>query len=138
MGRHLTAQSTAADAKVKKLGGDSGAWVGEMAFLDRMGEKELEKRRPKPPLTEKGSVALPKPDESQSHPETKVPKNGPETTASQQSKTAHVLYTVLAKEDCTVWRWSFDEMEALIESSTVSRNYYFASNEEQQLRRDSP
>jgi hypothetical protein len=33
---------------------------------------------------------------------------------------AFVLYTILAKEDCKVWRWFFKEMESLMSSSTVS------------------
>lgn len=124
-GRHLTAQSTSTDAKLKRLGGDSGAWVGEMTFLDRLGEKEQQKKAPskveRPQNEGDGKEAIeklsesPKVEESEAPSEQKVGAGAPAL-----SKTAFVLYTVLAKEDCKVWMWSFEDMETLMSSSTVS------------------
>jgi hypothetical protein len=30
------------------------------------------------------------------------------------------MYTIVAKDDCVVWRWSFESMESLMASSNVS------------------
>lgn len=126
-GRHLTAQSTSADAKFKRLGGDSGAWVGEMAFLDRLGDKERQKISPKKNDRQKsdGEVKgaeeasqIAKAEESIQRPsEASKEKSGP--GESVPLKKAVVLYTVLAKEDCQVWKWSFEDMESLMSSSIV-------------------
>jgi CRP-like cAMP-binding protein len=44
LGRHLTVMSTVPTSKLK-VGGDSGAWIGEMAFLEQLFEKEQSKVR---------------------------------------------------------------------------------------------
>ena len=44
LGRHLTVMSTVPSSK-KKVGGDSGAWIGEMNFLEQLFEKEQSKVR---------------------------------------------------------------------------------------------
>jgi len=131
MGRHLSAQSASASAKLK-LGGDSGAWVGEMTFLDRLGEKERLKhtRAPKPaeqrkvedevriePGAEKEAEELKLTEEVEKRSE--PIKENDDAIAPAQAKTNVVLYTVLAKENCVVWKWSFDDMEALMLSSMV-------------------
>jgi CRP-like cAMP-binding protein len=128
-GRHLTAQSTSANAKVNRLGGDSGAWVGEMAFLDRLGEKERQKAAPSKVERKKNSgdgkeetgkmTEDPKTEEIVQT-SSAVAKQIDAPPGPAASKTAFVLYTVLAKEDCKVWKWSFEDMESLMSSSTVS------------------
>jgi len=43
MGRRLTAVSSAPGHREKKVGGDAGAWIGEMTFLEKFGLKEMKK-----------------------------------------------------------------------------------------------
>lgn len=43
LGRYLTAASTAPMAKAEKEGGNAGAWVGEMTFLDRCWQSDVGK-----------------------------------------------------------------------------------------------
>jgi CRP-like cAMP-binding protein len=99
LGRQLTAISTNPDTKGdQKEGGDSGAWVGEMAFLDRFWTKEQGKK------TNETS--------SEEASETQVPKK----------VLGVALYTIMvASEECTVMSWSQDDMEELMESSTDLR-----------------
>jgi CRP-like cAMP-binding protein len=115
LGRHLTAQSTSAKTKGdQKLGGDSGAWVGEIAFLDRLWEKEQRKANAK---VAKKAVKAEAPKGNGSH------KQEGEDEAARKGgneKMSAVLYTIIAKEKCTVWKWSFEDMESLMSSSTVS------------------
>mmetsp|Transcript_42 Transcript_42/g.82 ORF Transcript_42/g.82 Transcript_42/m.82 type:complete len:607 (-) Transcript_42:322-2142(-) len=41
LGRRLTAISSAPGARDERMGGDSGAWLGEMAFLEAFAEREM-------------------------------------------------------------------------------------------------
>jgi CRP-like cAMP-binding protein len=121
LGRHLTAQSTNAKTKgAQKLGGDSGAWVGEMAFLDRCWEKEQGKiaaKRAKKAVEKGASKSSEKKNqEKEIAAIAKTPASPPATAAAKKSI---VLYTILAKEDCLVWKWSFEDMESLVSSSPV-------------------
>jgi hypothetical protein len=106
-GRHLTAQSTSPKTKGdQKQGGDSGAWIGEMRFLDRYWEAQ-QKSSPHKMKTKQAEAAKTK-DKVQAG------LKDPPFEAST------VLYSVLAREDCVVWAWSYDEMACLVSSSTVS------------------
>ena len=131
MGRHLPAQSASADAKFANLGGNSGAWVGEMAFLAQLGEKDrqmtartqLEQKYGKeadvktPESTEAGEDSL-TPSESS--------KEKGATDQLTPAKTPLALYTIVATENCVIWKWSFDEMESLMSSSVVSFAHDFS------------
>lgn len=131
MGRHLTAQSSSAGAKIK-MGGDSGAWVGEMTFLDHLAEKERRKNAPakteekqaedgaSDPSTNSKNVSRGNQDAVKSAVAAAKKIDVPGAAAS---KTACVLYTVLVKEKCTVLRWSFEDMEALMLSSIVRLHF---------------
>ena len=89
LGRHLTAASF---TPVRTVGGPSGAWVGEMAFLEAYGLKE----------------------------KAKVSAKTEETPPPPPS--ANSLYTIVAAEDCVVYRWSHDDMETLMAKSTDMRS----------------
>jgi len=40
---------------------------------------------------------------------------------STAGKPSHAIYTVVAKEDCVVWRWSYQDMEKLLSKSADLR-----------------
>lgn len=95
LGRQITAASTNPDTKGgQKAGGDSGAWAGEMGFLDRFWEQEQGK--------------------------TKSKKNDPgEVLLHKDYKLA--IYTILADEDCMVMSWTHEDMAELMRSSPDQR-----------------
>jgi CRP-like cAMP-binding protein len=103
LGRHLTAASTTEDTKGdQKEGGDSGAWAGEMSFLDQFWEKEQAKLKR---TTKPGDVEEVK-----------------ETNATDSKKLlGKAFYTIIATKDCTVMRWSHEDMEELMTSSNDLR-----------------
>jgi CRP-like cAMP-binding protein len=105
LGRHLTAASTTEDTKGdQKKGGDSGAWAGEMSFLDQFWEKEQAKLKTKK-TTKPGDVEEVK-----------------DTHATDSKKAlGNSLYTIIATKDCTVMRWSHEDMEELMTSSNDLR-----------------
>ena len=109
-GRHLTAQSTSRKTKgVSKLGGDSGAWVGEMRFLDLYWQQQ---QKANPKRNEKDNTGtINEIEKSQTGKNRDVVIEAPK----------QVLYSVLAKEDCVVWAWSYEEMTNLVSSSTDIR-----------------
>ena len=93
LGRSLTAASTTPQTKgSQKVGGNSGVWVGEMAFLHQLAEKE------------KAKIQKP--------------------SSNQQSTSVdhrNAIYSIVAKEDCTVMAWSHEDLEDLMKSSTDLR-----------------
>jgi CRP-like cAMP-binding protein len=100
-GRRLTAASTSRDTKGdQKEGGDSGAWAGEMAFLNSYWEKEQGK--------------MGQTDDKQDIESSVV-------DSSKASVLATAIYTVKAAEDCTVMSWSHNDMEELMATSTDLR-----------------
>ena len=102
LGRHVTAASTTPETKGdQKHGGDSGAWIGEMAFLDSFWEKEHAKLK----LTKK---------------KTEDPEKE-NATDEQQSSTkvdlTKAILTIVTTEDTTMMRWKHDDMAELMNTS---------------------
>jgi len=92
LGRYLTAASTAPVSKEQQQVSDvghAGAWIGEMAFLESSwGKKEAD-----------ADISP-------------INKHAPPKDSS------HAMYTVVAKEDCVVWRWSHEDMAFLMAKSS--------------------
>lgn len=95
MGRRLTAVSSAPGYREKKIGGDSGAWIGEMTFLESFGLKEMKK----------------------------TSKEGGDDVSleGRRSKWGAAIYTIVAASDCEVLAWSHDDIEQLMMESTDIR-----------------
>jgi hypothetical protein len=95
-----------------------------MAFLDAVWDKEQHQ------IAEAKRKADTTREKCKNHSDdtnTKVPIN---TESSSQSTTSSTdkkqkvqtaIYTIVATEDCTVWRWSFDDMEKLMSNSVDMR-----------------
>lgn len=94
LGRHLTAASSAPTSK-QKIGGDSGAWIGEMAFLEQAFEKEQRLRAPKTDRDEELSVVSP--------------------------RSRNAMYTIVATENCVLLEWTHRDMEELMSRSIDMR-----------------
>jgi hypothetical protein len=89
LGRHLTAASTTPETRgTRQAGGDSGAWIGEMAFLDSFWENEQGKRN---------------------------------EDGESNRRLGTAIYTIMALEDCIVLRWSHEDLEDLMRSSSDIR-----------------
>ena len=147
LGRFLTAASTTPTSRAERVGGASGAWIGEMALLERVWLKEQGRSSSSSSSTSNNSsIKKAKSNGSNGEQQRKVtPSSGtpttvkekkdrpPETTppppippptpapASTRFKASHSMYTIVAQEDCTVLRWSHDDMQELMEKSTDMR-----------------
>jgi hypothetical protein len=94
LGRYLTAASSTPvnnnnhhhhhDDHSHSHNDNSGAWVGEMAFIEACW--------------------------------------GNNNNNDSAPRTVNAMYTVVAKEDCIVWRWTHDEMERLMARSPDMRD----------------
>lgn len=145
LGRRLTAASTNDETRGdQKEGGDSGVWVGEIAFLKQFWEKE-QQGHVSPSIGTKedrdGSAGVvvavvngKNKVDNNNNDNSKHNNNNDNdlTTKMGQSRKSSkpwkgdtletAFYTVLAAEDCTVLRWSHDDLEELMESSVDLRS----------------
>jgi CRP-like cAMP-binding protein len=120
----------------------SGAWIGEMAFLEQYWIKQQAKRKATKSVnnSEEESVyqvaVQPKRSKSAtdsgSSSATEGPADDARTLAHRRTihavhapppvpRVSHSFYTIVATDDCTVMRWSHEEMEELIEASADMR-----------------
>ncbi|KAL7546333.1 hypothetical protein ACHAWF_009661 [Thalassiosira exigua] len=117
MGRHVTAMGSIRGNRDSLQGGDSGAWVGEMAFLQSMWDRD---HAPKP-LQKKLSTE--KPSDSVT-----ATKTGSSASAegvilrsglprSDEPYKYRLISTIVALEDIEVVEWSFEDMEKVMKSS---------------------
>lgn len=94
-GRRLSIVSSTPGNRENKIGGDSGAWAGEIAFLDWLWKME---QKPKTSVDENGNKD-----------DTDVPKK------------FRALYSIVAKEECEVLQWKHEDLEKLLYRSTDMR-----------------
>ena len=99
LGRRYTAVSSHPGYSSKR-GGDSGAWIGEMAFLQYFGEKEAKRMKRKI---------------------TKSIRNGADLHELHTQNIGRALFTIIAEENSTVLLWSFQDLESLMNTSTDLR-----------------
>jgi ribulose 1,5-bisphosphate synthetase/thiazole synthase len=119
LGRYLSSHSVSSNPRKSgnKPGGDTGRWIGEMVFLDRLWEKEQErilKSQIAKAERQENENPIIQPVEAATTKASRLLNAGGE---AEDSPTA--IYTIVAMEDCIIWRWSFDDMEKLMSSSTV-------------------
>ena len=95
-GRHLSIVSSSPVNREKKIAGDSGAWAGEISFLDWLWKMEQVKQK-----------------------DTKTGKKNEAPTTVAISKVA--MYSIVAKEQCEVLEWSYEDLQSLLDASTDMR-----------------
>mmetsp|Transcript_319 Transcript_319/g.505 ORF Transcript_319/g.505 Transcript_319/m.505 type:complete len:462 (-) Transcript_319:520-1905(-) len=101
MGRHLTAMGSVQGNRHSQ-GGDAGAWVGEMAFLQSLWDRD----HAMTPLQKKLTATQEGPDV----------RSGPLTPSDVPYKYC-AISTIVAVDECEVIEWSFEDMEKVMKSS---------------------
>jgi CRP-like cAMP-binding protein len=124
----------------------SGTWIGEMNFLDwaweqnqpatlQVSPRKLEKQNDASKASDSVRTTESASSTTNVHQlnvqqKEAIPASAAATTTITQPKEdadnpkhklVESLYTIVAKEDCVVWRWSFDEMQQLMNRSTDMR-----------------
>jgi hypothetical protein len=119
LGRHLSAHSASPKGKkaANRPGGDSGVWIGEMTFLDTLWDKEQLQiaeaiRKKQDSSTDKSSK-----DANNNE----INNKESNTSTDKKQNVPLAIYTIVATEDCTIWRWSFEDMEKLMSKSVDMR-----------------
>ncbi|KAL3791112.1 hypothetical protein HJC23_012097 [Cyclotella cryptica] len=106
-GRHLTAIGSKPGNRDRFAGGDSGAWIGEMAFLQSLWVKDH---------TPKG---VSQPSEKRTPNQSEEAKAATICDSINESKTkVMALSTIVAAGDVEVIEWTFEDMEALMKTSS--------------------
>lgn len=116
-GRHVTAMGSVNGNRYSMKGGDSGAWVGEMAFLQSLWDKDHApkslKKRPsgqKPSGSDKDSE-----EGSALGSEGTIIRSG--LPPSDEPFKYCFISTIVAVEDIELIEWSFEDMEKVMKSS---------------------
>mmetsp|Transcript_6874 Transcript_6874/g.12951 ORF Transcript_6874/g.12951 Transcript_6874/m.12951 type:complete len:525 (+) Transcript_6874:283-1857(+) len=145
--RRVTAAST--DKSVAMTGGNSGAWIGELAFLDYLAAKDTNKsssktKTPKPSTTsssatkepmavvgtKKDELATKLPSTETTPPPGRHPNND-QTSNNKQTPNAvdhgrvvtkKAILTYIATEDTTVYSFDHEALCQLLESSSELRS----------------
>jgi len=113
LGRRLTAASSH-PGDSKNMGGDSGAWIGEMVFLQQFGQKEALRTM----FKNRNQSADESNDEKQ---KTTSPSSSLDTKLKRAATEGKALYTIIAETDSDLIEWSFDDIEELMRKSTDLR-----------------
>jgi len=123
MGRRLTAVSSATRNRHRKEGGNAGAWVGEMAFLENHWHKRQLQRtkgnllRALKEKKEKVLKKLEKGDTNNAdHP---IPEEHHPSEKSQEEedfrKVKKALVTIVAEDDdCELLEWTYEDLDKLM------------------------
>ena len=122
MKRRVTAASTDKISMKQNEAGNSGAWIGELAFLDILAAKDIKKPTPATPQThthvkEEGST-----DKIQSI-AAPASNSNPPLVSQPQARTAtqKSILTYIATEDTTVYSFDHKELCILLNSSADLR-----------------
>ncbi|KAL9188794.1 hypothetical protein ACHAXT_007172 [Thalassiosira profunda] len=107
MGRHLTAMGSMPGNRLSMQGGDSGAWVGEMAFLQSLWDRDHAPKSLGKKLSGKNDK------EAEASPATIRSGLPP----SDEPYKYCAISTIVAVEDIEVIEWSFEDMEKVMKSS---------------------
>jgi len=130
MSRRVTAASSSIGNKDTLVGGDAGAWVGELAFLDYLSIRDRSSGVLKPPLPPFEALTE---DVTKNPPlaTAATPSDKDETNSKTQnltlrsSKTAvtqNSILTYIATQDSVLYEWDFEELGDLMKTSTDLRS----------------
>ena len=129
LSRRVTAASSSKGNKENLEGGDAGAWIGELAFLDYLSLRDRSSGILKPPLPplEILTEDVPKnpPLATAATPDGKVensPKAQNVTLGTKTSVTQNSILTYIATQDSVLYEWDFEELGDLMKTSSDLRS----------------
>ena len=140
-GRRMSAASSRTENRIDKEGGDSGAWIGDVTFLEIYWHKDQQLSENSMPLKEKlsttGIEEMEGADQTHDGKESEVVPEGskdmaPATIVSTKeepdqrhvgrpSTTGRALYTVVSEEECELLVWSHEDLAEIMETSSDMR-----------------
>lgn len=134
MSRRVTAASSSKGNKDKLVGGDAGAWIGELAFLDYLAniDKQGGVLNTPPPslssLTEDATKDKPLATAATVEQGSKTKNEGkavdlkPHDFLPKTSVTQNSILTYIATERSTMYEWDFDALADLMKTSSDFRS----------------
>ncbi|KAL7532286.1 hypothetical protein ACHAXR_004537 [Thalassiosira sp. AJA248-18] len=120
-GRHLTAMGSVRGNRYSMQGGDSGAWVGEMAFLQSLWDRDHAPKSLQKKLS--GHKASNLDEDAKTRP---APAEGAVIRSGLPPGDEPFKYcaisTIVAVKDIELIEWSFEDMEKVMKSSVDIQN----------------
>ena len=112
--RRVTAASSKFGNKEKLLGGDSGAWVGELAFLDYLADRNKSKGMSIPKTVEKLQTKVSRKSNNET--------NDDKDVNIKKAATGKAFLSYVATEKTVVYEWDFEDLAKLMETSSELRS----------------
>ena len=122
LGRHLTYASSLPGNNVRQKGGDSGAWIGEVPFLEKFWKKEqLQRRHTKSPV-EFLSKRRDDVEEANDEADMDDEEEDFDIDGYYGGRDGRALYTIVCTEDATLRKWKHGDLEDVLKLSTDMRS----------------
>jgi len=120
LGRHLTYASSLPGNHVRQKGGDSGAWIGEINFLDSFWKKEQIQRRHTTSPVKFLSKRSEEVDEGDD--DTDDEEEDFDIDSYYGGRGGRALNTIICTEDATLRKWKHSDLEDVLKQSTDMRS----------------
>ena len=126
LGRHLTYASSLPGNSVRQKGGDSGAWIGEIQFLESFWQKEqMQRRNTKSPM--KSFLAKQRGDTEDADDTEKVDDVDDEEEdfdidGFSAGRGGKALHTIICSEPATLRKWNHSDLDDLLKTSNDMRS----------------
>lgn len=122
LGRHLTYASSLPGNNVRQKGGDSGAWIGEVPFLENFWKKEQPQRRHTKSPVEFLSKQRDNVEEGNDETDMDDEEEDFDIDGYYGGRDGRALYTIVCTEDATLRRWKHSDLEDVLKLSTDMRS----------------
>ena len=124
LGRHLTYASSLPGNSVRQKGGDSGAWIGEIQFLESFWQKEqIQRRNTKSPM--KSFLRRGDSDDGGGAEEVDDVDDEEEDfdiDSYSAGRGGRALHTIVCTEPATLRKWKHEDLEELLKASNDMRS----------------
>ena len=122
LGRHLTYASSLPGNNVRQRGGDSGAWIGEVPFLENFWKKQQPQRRHTKSPVEFLSKRRDNVEEGDDETDMDDEEEDFDIDGYCGGRVGRALYTIVCTEDATLRRWKHSDLEDVLKLSTDIRS----------------
>ena len=122
LGRHLTYASSLPGNNVRQKGGDSGAWIGEVPFLENFWKKEQPQRRHTKSAVDFLSKQRDNIEEGNDETDMDDEEEDFDIDGYYGGRDGRTLYTIVCTEDATLRRWKHSDLEDVLKLSTDMRS----------------
>ena len=127
LGRHLTYASSLPGNSVRQKGGDSGAWIGEIQFLESFWQKEqIQRRNTKSPmksfLAQRHEDAEDNDGDDGADDDVDGEEEDFDIDGYSAGRAGRALHTIICVEPATLRKWNHEDLADLLKTSNDMRS----------------